>query len=124
MLVALLAFALDPLHPPRETLNAIILASLFAVPALAGDTSLRPDLSWSKTFGGSGNDAALAVATDATGNAYVAGYTASPDFPVQNGFQMHMGGTPLRASTDGGKSWTTPAIPPGVNSIAGLRVLT
>jgi hypothetical protein len=60
----------------------------------------------------------MAVATDAAGNAYVAGYTTSPDFPVQNGLQMQMGGTPLRASTNGGKSWTAPAIPPGVSSIA------
>lgn len=33
-------------------------------------------------LGGSGIDAASAIAIDAAGNAYVAGYTASPDFPV------------------------------------------
>jgi len=104
-------------------LNAIILAILFAVPAFAADATLRPALSWSKTFGGSGTDGAIAVATDAAGNSYIAGYTTSPDFPVQNGVQMHMGGTPLHASANGGKSWTTPAIPPGVTSIAGYAVL-
>jgi len=104
-------------------LNAIIVAVLSAVPAFAADATLRPALSWSKTFGGSGTDGAMAVATDAAGNSYIAGYTTSPDFPVQNGVQMHMGGTPLRASTNGGKSWTTPAIPPGVTSIAGYAVL-
>src|SRR5512133_3670606 len=83
-----------------ETLNAIILAALLAVPTFAADPTLRPALSWSKTFGGSGNDVAMAVATDAAGNAYFAGYTTSPDFPVQNGVQMRMGGKPLRASTD------------------------
>jgi hypothetical protein len=106
----------------QETLNAIILAVLFAVPAFADDPTLRPHppptLSWSKAFGGSGNDDAMAVAVDAAGNAYVAGFTTSPDFPVQNGLQMQMGGTPLRASTNGGKSWTAPSIPPGVSSIA------
>jgi Beta-propeller repeat/PQQ-like domain len=33
------------------------------------------------------DDAALAIAADAGGNAYVAGYTTSPDFPVKSAFQ-------------------------------------
>jgi hypothetical protein len=108
---------------PGAVLNAIILAVLLALPAFAADATLRPALSWSKSFGGSGTDGAMAVATDAASNSYIAGYTTSPDFPVLNGVQMRMGGTPLRASANGGKSWTTPAIPPGVTSIAGYAVL-
>jgi hypothetical protein len=36
-------------------------------------------------LGGSGNDAAKSVAVDASGNAYLAGVTASADFPVTSG---------------------------------------
>jgi uncharacterized protein (TIGR03437 family) len=100
-----------------------ILAALLVLPAFAADPMVRPALSYAKTFSGSGYDVAMAVAADAAGNAIVAGTTTSTDFPVANGFQMRMGGTPLRASTDGGKSWTVPAIPPGVNSIAGSSKL-
>src|ERR1043166_3136504 len=37
---------------------------------------------FSATLGGSGQDFALAVTSDAKGNTYVAGLTYSPDFPV------------------------------------------
>ncbi len=39
-------------------------------------------LVYSTYLGGSNIDAALGIARDAAGNAYVTGYTASPDFPV------------------------------------------
>ena len=97
---------------------AIVLA-LVVIPALGADSLVRPALSYAKAFGGSGMDVAMAVSTDAAGNAYIAGYTNSTDFPVRNGFQMRVGGTPLRVTTDGGKSWSAPQIAPGVNAIAG-----
>jgi hypothetical protein len=96
-----------------------ILIALLAIPAFAADPTVRPALSYLKTFGGSGSDVAIAVAADAAGNAYVTGYTNSTDLPIQNGFQTRLGGTPLRATTDGGKSWAAPDIAPSVNSIAG-----
>ena len=85
---------------------AAIVLALVAVSARAADPIVRPALSYSKTFGGSGTDVPMAVATDAAGNVYVSGYTNSADFPILNGFQSRMGGTPLRATADGGKSWS------------------
>jgi len=38
-------------------------------------------------LGGAGGDDATSVAIDLRGNAYVAGWTTSPDFPVHNAFQ-------------------------------------
>src|SRR5258706_12208800 len=96
-----------------------ILIALLTMPAWAADPTVRPALSYLKTFGGSGSDVAMAVAADAAGNAYVTGNTNSADLPIQNGFQTRLGGTPRRATTDGGKSWVVPDIAPGVNSIVG-----
>ncbi|HVV95794.1 MAG TPA: SBBP repeat-containing protein [Rhodanobacteraceae bacterium] len=65
-------------------------------PALGGSTDafvskIDADggtLIWSTYIGGSGIDAASGIARDAAGNVYVAGYTASADFPTTpNAFQ-------------------------------------
>src|SRR5205807_440627 len=54
----------------------------------AGNTVL-----YSTLLGGSGTDRGSGVVVDSTGNAYVAGYAASPDFPTQNAFQVFSGGS-------------------------------
>ncbi len=53
---------------------------------------IDPVLSFSTYLGGSGGDTANTIAVDAQGNAYVAGETASTDFPVTaNAFQKTCG---------------------------------
>ena len=50
-------------------------------------------LSYSTYLGGTQDDAGLAIAVDAAGNAYVAGSTLSPNFPASGGYQTTFGGT-------------------------------
>ena len=46
---------------------------------------IDPVLSYATFLGGSSDEAAYAVATDSSGNSYVAGYTTSADFPATTG---------------------------------------
>lgn len=46
---------------------------------------IDPVLSYSTYLGGSGSDYGYHIATDMAGNAYVVGYTTSPNFPVTSG---------------------------------------
>jgi uncharacterized protein (TIGR03437 family) len=71
---------------------------------------IDPELVFNNLFGGSGSSSASAVALDSQGNIYLAGATSSADFPVQNATRNHPGAAPLLSSSDGGQTWTTPAI--------------
>jgi hypothetical protein len=54
--------------------------------------TIDPVLSYSTYLGGGGYDAGTAIAVDASGNAYVTGFTRSPNFPVVAGsFQTRCG---------------------------------
>jgi len=53
---------------------------------------IDPVLVYSSLLGGSYTDAALAIAVDATGAVYLAGYTSSSDFPRTNPLQNLNGG--------------------------------
>jgi photosystem II stability/assembly factor-like uncharacterized protein len=64
------------------------------------------------SFGGSGRTSIQAIATDASGNVYVAGTTSSPDLPVMNAAQPQMGESRIMRSLDQGATWTQLANPP------------
>jgi|HubBroStandDraft_6_1064221.scaffolds.fasta_scaffold00044_20 hypothetical protein len=54
---------------------------------VSGSTLLYADF-----IGGSGEDYAQAMTLDSSNNAYITGYTCSPDFPMVNAFQTSMNG--------------------------------
>jgi uncharacterized protein (TIGR03437 family) len=58
-----------------------------------------------RTYGGSGSDAANAVTTDAAGNIYIAGTTTSFDLPLLNPAQSANSGTQLLYSANAGFTW-------------------
>src|SRR5262249_12797413 len=57
-------------------------------------TKLNPSgkLVYSTYLGGSGQDNATSIAVDAAGNAYVAGFTSSANFPTKNPVQRNLKG--------------------------------
>src|SRR5206468_4241497 len=50
---------------------------------------IDPVLSYSTYLGGNGRDGGFDIAVDAAGNAYVAGFTSSPNFPTASPFQAN-----------------------------------
>ena len=71
----------------------------------------KPVIEWSTFLGGELTDQALSIAVDNGGSVYVAGETASKDFPVRNALQDSIGGT--GASPD---AWIAKLIPPADGS--------
>jgi hypothetical protein len=67
---------LNGLTAPASTSNGVAFVS-------AINLSKSPKLYYSTLLGGTGGDAGLSVAADASSNAYVTGVTASTDFPLQ-----------------------------------------
>ncbi|MBM4031477.1 MAG: LEPR-XLL domain-containing protein, partial [Planctomycetes bacterium] len=50
-------------------------------------------LLWSSYLGGSASDAGSGIAVDGSGDAFIAGYTESSNFPTTGGFDTALGGT-------------------------------
>jgi len=69
----------SPRHPPVVEVG-------FEVPSYDPTKTLiiDPTLSYSTYLGGSGSDNADTIAVDASGNAYLTGYTTSTDYPTGN----------------------------------------
>jgi Beta-propeller repeat len=61
---------------------------------------IDPVLSYSTYVGGSGYDAATAIAVDSSGNAYITGQTDSLDFPVSKGSHSSLGSGTCGTSLD------------------------
>jgi hypothetical protein len=74
------------------TLNPLQAASGGGVDAFVAKLNSSGALMYSTYVGGSGDDRAFGIAVDATGNAYVTGWTASPNFPVVGPIQAQSGG--------------------------------
>jgi photosystem II stability/assembly factor-like uncharacterized protein len=71
------------------------------------------EIDYEIALGGAGNDEANGVAVDSTGNAYLTGQTASPEFPTTPGtFLRDLGGSVCYVTTNGGVSWqAAPGLP-------------
>jgi uncharacterized protein (TIGR03437 family) len=63
-------------------------------------------------FSGTNQDSIQALASDSSGNTYVAGTTYSPQFPVKNAAQPSFGEARILRSTDLGTTWTRAGFPP------------
>lgn len=79
-----------PTAAPFQAFNAGGAADVFVTELAGGGGSLV----YSSYLGGSADDQGFGIALDAGGNAYVAGYTASTNFPTVNPFQSTYGGGP------------------------------
>ena len=61
---------------------------------------------YDKTFGGSTQANATTIAVDSAGEAWIAGSTASADFPLMHPLQSTVGARPIWKTTNGGGTWT------------------
>jgi hypothetical protein len=90
-----------------ETMSPSLASSGALQTNLAGTTSLHGDVLLSKVsdypaqfiystyLGGNSEDAAIALALDEAGNAYLTGYTESTNFPTRFGIYTNISGSPL-----------------------------
>jgi Beta-propeller repeat len=79
------AAAFQSVNPSMGSTVGLALGSAFVTKLNSSGSALI----YSTYLGGSTSDAALAVAVDASGDAYLSGYTTSSDFPIANALQPH-----------------------------------
>ena len=63
-------------------------------------------LAYSTYLGGNGGGTGYGIAVDSLGQAYLAGSTSSPDFPLRNPFQSDFKGRTLFKTTNAGSQWS------------------
>ncbi len=80
-------FVLRPVHDSNSKVRIYEVGFHIAHYDHAKPLVIDPVLSYSTYLGGTSNDYANAIALDASGDAYVAGITGSPNFPVVNALQ-------------------------------------
>jgi len=83
-------------------------------------------LGYSTYLGGGGNDEGTAIAVDGSGSAYVAGFTASTNFPTRNAVQDTYGGGPedafvarIATPASGAVPWRPHSAGGGLGAIGG-----
>src|ERR1700730_14646107 len=64
-----------------------------------------PTFRWLQQVHGSGSDNVIGIGTDAAGNAYFAGNTTSPDFPLKSAAQNHTASAGLYRIDGPGPAW-------------------
>lgn len=93
--------AIDPTNPSTLYVASGAAPGPAGTPAqhaFAARLSAAGEIQWATLFGGSGQDQALAVALDSSGNAFITGNTTSDDFPLVNPFQAVRGGSTILAT--------------------------
>ena len=82
----------DPLHPSSFILHPSEVSFALGAYDRSRPLVIDPVLSYGTYLGGTGGDAAHAVAVDEAGSAYLTGRTDSADFPLKNAVQGASGG--------------------------------
>ena len=91
-----------PLHNARQSLSGGFTSDAFVAKLGATGSSLI----YSTYLGGRGDDAGNAIATDGSGNVYVAGSTTSNNFPTVNALQTIFTGSTIFLSGNSAANWT------------------
>lgn len=79
---------LSPVQSANNGGSSYLLGDVFVAKLNPAGTALL----WSTFLGGLGDEIGTSIAIDASGSAYVTGFTSSPDYPVHNPIQGSYGG--------------------------------